>query len=184
MKQKRDFARWINHGGERSDHQAHCACECVENWLVLTRLSAFNQINTLIHRSRPHALASTRAHSLTHTRPWICMDACIPVEMLVPELMFFHVWRFMRLLNGTADIVVKCEYVWCECEWMRNVPISFDLHCHRMLIYKYNKNNCSSLAIHEYRASWLRRPVNACTYFVVSLDDDSILHLYRPLNGE
>lgn len=96
-------------------------------------------------------------------------NACAWIDVL-PCLTLYAIFECHN------DIVPKCEYVWCECEWMRNVPISFDLHCHRMLIYKYNKNNCSSLAIHEYYC-----PANACTYFVVPMDGDSILHLYRPL---
>lgn len=41
---------------------AQVSCESVENWLVLTRLSAFNQINPVIHRYRPHASTKYALH--------------------------------------------------------------------------------------------------------------------------
>lgn len=158
---------------------------------MLTRLSAFNQINTLIHRSRPHVSASAhtwwRARVAQYTsildiaRAWINVFPC---------LVWLFSCRFLYVSNARNRCALKNV-------WMRNVPISFDLRCHRMLIYKYNKNNCSPFAIHEavvHHLGW-RWPgacwLATCTspFFIVAVVtatavavDVGVLHLYRLLN--
>lgn len=64
---------------------------------------------------------------------------------------------------ATAAACIGNNTIWNKIKmWMRNVPISFDLRCHRMLIYKYNKNNCS---VHRFGYSWWLVCWACCVYY-------------------
>lgn len=71
----RESARDVEDGEWKNETwMASISCESVENWLVLTRLSAFNQINSVIHRSptaRINKICYAACQQFAEARAWI-----------------------------------------------------------------------------------------------------------------
>lgn len=96
------------------------SCESVENWLVLTRLSAF-QANKYNHPSLSDRMFQRHTHTYSH---WTFFK----VHRLNHSALYtlFHIG-----LSYQMNIQNENRY--------KNVPVSFDLRYHRMLIYKYKR---------------------------------------------